>query len=214
MNYKATEIYGMYVRPCVSYRLRFGKYFNDVLATVSNKVTYIQEKKRWSERKFYYKNFLFSPISSIVFDDTWEGKIYNFEVEEDNSYVAGDIVVHNCLCEKGVCSVCGNTAYDESEWCEHIRDLKGKKTITGEVVYEINYGLEGLENSIISVGRGAEPLAKIREIIAKRLSLNNAKDLDELDRLIVAEFKGFCKKRGVNPDDFLGYLLLKFGKRQ
>ena len=111
------------------------------------------------------------------------------------------------LVEKGVCSVCGNVAYDESQWCEHLRYSKGKK-INGELVYEINYGLEGLENSIITYGRGAEPLSKIREILASK----GYKTGKEIDEFIMRKFAEFCRRDlDVDVDDFIVYILKVLG---
>jgi len=111
------------------------------------------------------------------------------------------------LVEKGICSVCGNVAYDESQWCEHIKYGKGKK-IDGKYIYEINYGLEGLENSIISYGRGAEPLSKIREILASK----GYKTDKEIDEFIMRKFAEFCQKDlNVNVDDFIVYILKVLG---
>lgn len=39
---------------------------------------------------------LWCPIKEIEYDDTWEGDVYNFEVKDDNSYVANNCTVHNC----------------------------------------------------------------------------------------------------------------------
>jgi glycosyltransferase involved in cell wall biosynthesis len=54
----------------------------------------------WKENAeiFYAKqneNYMFLPVSSIE-RKTYEGYVYNLEVEDDNSYVAEVIAVHNC----------------------------------------------------------------------------------------------------------------------
>ena len=77
------------------------------------------------------------------------------------------------------CSICNNLAYDESQWCDELNpkklNLKGRRyngsrypDKVGEIVYEDNRGLEGVELSIISFGAGADPKAKIREILAAK----------------------------------------------
>ncbi|HRT03486.1 MAG TPA: hypothetical protein P5513_06060 [Candidatus Diapherotrites archaeon] len=113
------------------------------------------------------------------------------------------------LCSFGKCSVCGNIAYEEDQWCEHMKYMKGKRDInTGDMIYEINYDLTGLENSIITYGRGAEPMAKIHKIVAQRTGLND----EQTDRLIMAEFTRFCQEKfGVSGEDFLVYLLERLG---
>lgn len=41
------------------------------------------------------RGFIVCPIKEINYLDDWEGPVYNFEVEENNSYVASGVVVHN-----------------------------------------------------------------------------------------------------------------------
>lgn len=110
------------------------------------------------------------------------------------------------ICQKGVCSICGNEATNEQEWCEHMKFEKGKK-IDGHLVYELNYGLEGLENSIITVGRGAEGISKIREILSHKTNLSG----EQVDRLIFAEYSKFCKGLNVSEEEFLVYMIDKLG---
>jgi len=102
-----------------------------------------------------------------------------------------------------LCSVCGAKFNDTNEWCSHLRMYKGKKhPETGELVYEISHGLIGLEDSIITVGRGADKDAKIREILAA----------DEKTFKAARAFKTVCKELGIPEDEvagFLSYLLSK-----
>ena len=114
------------------------------------------------------------------------------------------------IVQKGVCSICGNIAYDESQWCSHLRDYKGKKdSITGKFVGEINYGLVGLEDSLITQGMGADPLSKVREILAQKGITSDR--FDHLDDKIMEEFGKFTIKYGVKPEDFTIYLLKVLG---
>jgi len=50
-----------------------------------------KDKYLWSNNEYFY-----IPINSISTVD-YSGDVYNFEVEDDNSYIADNIVVHNCL---------------------------------------------------------------------------------------------------------------------
>ena len=81
------------------------------------------------------------------------------------------------LVEASVCSVpgCYNVAREEADYCEHIRSHKGCKAavLAGSSepvhVYEVNYGLEFFEDSLIlpaalggvAGGAGADPNAKV-----------------------------------------------------
>lgn len=47
------------------------------------------------DKAFYEDGYLWCPINNIE-KLNYEGNVYNFEVEEDNSYVVQNIIVHNC----------------------------------------------------------------------------------------------------------------------
>jgi len=52
-------------------------------------------------------------------------EVYNLDVDGDDSYVAGEIAVHNCDVGFTVCSYCGNVARDPYEFCDHVLAFKG-----------------------------------------------------------------------------------------
>jgi len=60
------------------------------------------------------------PIKSIE-EKPYQGWVYNFEVKGDNSYIANDVAVHNCVISYSICSKCGNRAVDESQACQHVK---------------------------------------------------------------------------------------------
>jgi len=65
--------------------------------------------------------------------------------------------------EWGVCSVCGNKAYTEKDYCEHLKKYKGKTfPENGKKAYEKNYGVKFIELSC--VGDGAFESCEIQEI--------------------------------------------------
>lgn len=65
--------------------------------------------------------------------------------------------------EWGVCSICGNKAYTERDYCEHVKKYKGKiYPETGKRAYEKNYGVKFIELSC--VGDGAFESCEIQEI--------------------------------------------------
>lgn len=64
------------------------------------------------------------PITSIV-SDTYEGWVFDMEVEEDHSYVVEGVAVHNCSVEHTTCTKCGNVAVDETELCDCVKYSKG-----------------------------------------------------------------------------------------
>jgi hypothetical protein len=74
-------------------------------------------------------NFILFPIRGITKED-YKGPVYNLEVEEDHSYVAGGMAVHNCNIQYSVCSTCGNTSHFSSQYCNHLKPgHKGGLTI-------------------------------------------------------------------------------------
>jgi hypothetical protein len=65
--------------------------------------------------------------------------------------------------EWGVCSICGNKAYTEKDYCEHLKKYKGKThPESGKKSYEKNYGVKFIELSC--VGDGAFESCEIQEI--------------------------------------------------
>lgn len=65
--------------------------------------------------------------------------VYNFEVEEDNSYVAGGLAVHNCRVRWDVCTICGHRAPTRAQYCEHsMLHLREILPETGELCAVLN----------------------------------------------------------------------------
>lgn len=67
-------------------------------------------------------NYILMPINKIE-HEYYKGPVYNFEVEDDNSYIANGISVHNCT--SSICSVCGNEAQFAADYCDHLKRRKG-----------------------------------------------------------------------------------------
>ena len=105
-------------------------------------------------------------------------KVYNLSVEEDESYIAKGIVVHNC-------SVCGHVSKDKDHYCEHISASKGRKfrvekDAAGKFVkadqddngdtiaYEINRGIVFTELSGVTVP--ADNKATVNMVWSKQMA--------------------------------------------
>ena len=91
-------------------------------------------------------------------------------------------VIHDvsmgCAVESGVCSECGKEATTEREYCEHMKNYKGKvNPRSGKKVYEKNKGLKFIELSC--VGDGAFDTCEIEEIYDVEEVLNAALKLNE-----------------------------------
>lgn len=70
-----------------------------------------------------------------------------------------------CRCGSSICSICGNKAVTEDDFCEHIKNYKGS-TYNGLPVFEDNRDVEFFEDSFVCIG--ADPEAKILEKVASR----------------------------------------------
>lgn len=77
------------------------------------------------DKAFYEDGYIWCPINGVEKVD-YDGLVYNMEVEEDNSYVANGIIVHNC------------TNISVSGKQEGFKDEDGKITSSGLYVYGIN----------------------------------------------------------------------------
>lgn len=123
---------------------------------------------------FYNRKYMACPIKSIE-EVEWNEPVYDLTVEDDESYIADGVAVHNCSVEYSLCSICRNKAASQEEYCHHIRNMKGRK-FTGQVtdvktgetrtlkdapVYEENYGIRFIELS--GVVDPACPTCRIKE---------------------------------------------------
>jgi hypothetical protein len=70
-----------------------------------------------------------------------------------------------CRCGYSICSICGNKAVSEDDFCEHIINYKGS-TFNGLPVWEDNRDIEFFEDSFVTTG--ADPQAKIMEKVASK----------------------------------------------
>ena len=118
------------------------------------------------------------------------------------------------------CSICGNKAASENQFCEHVKNHKGKM-INGKKVYEKNVGCKFIELSAVTDGAcpnctiqqaytGPELLAKLKETVEKGNScLCNLKESCEInyDLLKVAS-KG--QKDNSQTADYIDVLIKTF----
>lgn len=65
-------------------------------------------------------------------------RVYNFSVDEDESYTASLLASHNCKVAYDICSICGNRASNRGEYCDHLNNHMTEITKTGHQVTAIN----------------------------------------------------------------------------
>ena len=70
------------------------------------------------------EDYVISPITEVQ-TGTYEGTVYDLEVEDDHSYVVEGLSVHNCTVDFTQCTKCGHVAVDETEMCKCIKFEKG-----------------------------------------------------------------------------------------
>lgn len=108
----------------------------------SNHVTYewvLHIGKQWAQglrdvcAKIVLSPVLLTKNSRMIFDDYLvtpireisslyaEIDVYNFEVEEDESYLVAGLAVHNCRVPYDVCTKCGNRAPTRAQYCDHLK---------------------------------------------------------------------------------------------
>lgn len=100
---------------------------------------------------------MFSKIYDIEFDADWSGMIYNFEVADDESYIADNIVVHNCKVAYDVCSKCGQKNKTVADYCDHLKYAMNQWQ-DGVHIHAINVDPNFFDNSIVR--RGADRIAR------------------------------------------------------
>lgn len=92
-----------------------------VLQTVLDRDTTSTRRQVLSDEQGVWRQ-----VTDVLIRD-FDGMVYNFDVEGDDSYVAADVGVHNCDVRESECSVCGNVARTESQYCAHIKRMKGQR---------------------------------------------------------------------------------------
>jgi len=95
----------------------------------------------------YNRKYMICPVKN-TFITEWNEPVYDLTVKNDESYIADGIAIHNCQVEYSKCSICGNEAAKEEDYCVHIKEHKTRK-YNGKDVYEINFGLKFIELSFV-----------------------------------------------------------------
>lgn len=127
-------------------------------------------------RPFFSGGYLMVPVKSVeTVDEPTE--VYNFSVEDDESYTVYGLAVHNCRVPNDRCTICGamrKHAGDESE-CEHVRDHLGEQWDDGRKVGTYNDEPQFFDISF--VGRPADRIAWNLKV-ASALPLSSVKEAE------------------------------------
>lgn len=120
----------------VEYRVCFARRYCDVIAPYCAKVS-PRMMKGPSTGPLLGAGFVISRVKEISLEP-FEGPVYNFEVEGDNSYVTENHAVHNCKIKYDTCTICGNNAPTRKQYCEHLKYSMGKVLPDGRKVAALN----------------------------------------------------------------------------
>jgi hypothetical protein len=93
-----------------------------------------------------------------------ETEVFNLEVDEDESYIAAGLAVHNCRVPFDVCSICKNRARTRAEYCPHLRYQMRKILPDGRQVCAINTLPKFFDISFVLIG--AEKAAHVLKKVA------------------------------------------------
>jgi hypothetical protein len=101
------------------YRVSFARRGCNIMSPYTVKVQN-RVLKSPSTGAFFIEGAVVSRIKDISVLD-FDGPVYNFEVADDESYVAESHAVHNCRIKFDVCTVCGNMAPTRKQYCDHLK---------------------------------------------------------------------------------------------
>lgn len=154
------------------YVIHIGKQWAQGLSDVCSKVRPLEILKTKLSRNIMGP-YVVTPIREF---DSLEAEIdvFNFEVEEDNSYLVDGLAVHNCRVPEDWCSICWNPAKVKEDYCHHmrppphLRHLFGPNKILadGRIICVHNLKPRFFDISFVFIGadRTAKMMGKLSEV--------------------------------------------------
>ena len=156
----------------------------------------------------------------------YDGDVCNFEVENDHSYVAGGIIVHNCNVNYSACSVCPTVAKYSADYCTHLKPgNKGKlSSVSSNQIRDLldkeHLRPEWLPH-IISRQRDVQEILdgqSNRYVIARNLEINHELSFFELSVVASPAFKDavvlekYARQQDEGRQDYLRRLAKDLGR--
>ena len=135
--------------------------------------------------------FVCTPIRDIEVE-YMETDVYNFEVEEDESYLVEGLAVHNCRIKYDVCSQCGNRAPTRADYCDHAKYAMNQLQPDGTKNYVHNPSPDFFDISRVfrPADRTGYTLKKVAEAMPEiRLSADLAYEADLMAAKAAAALK-------------------------
>ena len=156
--------------------IHIGKADARKLENVCAKVHPSALKGRRSERQIV-DDYVISPILDYDIKHVKNLPVFNFEVEDDESYVAAGHAVHNCRIKFDVCVVCGNKARNRSEYCDHAKFNLGNYLPNGKRVIVLNPSPRFFDFSLIR--KPAERIAYMIKKVADVIEVVSSAEMGE-----------------------------------
>lgn len=121
------------------YSIQISKGSSGLIPAIKN-LNYGSKQEDFSQVSFFYKDYYLCPIKWIQ-KEIYTGKVYNFSVQNDQSYLHNNMAVHNCSCQYVQCSYCGKIFKDDQQQCQHLQrhigqflDRNGQKVIVSQLI--------------------------------------------------------------------------------
>ena len=126
---------GFSSKPTIEYVVHIGKQQAHHFASVCAKVRPSEVLKAKNSRVFALEKgsknmFIVTPIREMSAFHV-EMEVFNFEVEEDNSFVAEGLAVHNCKVPWDECSICLHRSAEKEDYCQCMRPPEELRHIYG-----------------------------------------------------------------------------------
>lgn len=180
--------------------VHIGVQWAQVFAKTCAKLEPREPRVRKESRKIV-DGYVCTPIRDVVVM-YMETDVYNFEVEEDESYLVEGLAVHNCRIKYDVCARCGNQAPTRADYCDHVKFAMNQIDSNGFKDYVHNPSPDFFDISRVfrPADRTGYTLKKVAEAHEVRLSADlgarsdalalkgaAAQKLSEIDKVIRAE---------------------------
>lgn len=119
---------GFSARDTTEFVIHFGKQYAQQLRDVCAKVVESPVLATKSARRIV-DGYVVTPIREVtkLYGET---EVFNFEVSEDESYVAAGLSAHNCRIKHDVCTICGHRAPTRAQYCDHLK-FNMRQVVTG-----------------------------------------------------------------------------------
>lgn len=170
----------------IEYVVNIGARYAQSLQDVCSKVVNHKPKIKKESRKII-GDYVVIPIRRIDAQAV-EIPVFNFEVEEDNTYLTEGVVSHNCHVRWDVCTVCGHRAATRNDYCEHVDlDMRKIDPITGKRHCVLNPSPRFFDISMVR--RPAETTGYMMKKVAHESSSGWRASIEKSEKIALLERK-------------------------